>query len=319
MALPCLTPSDSTPQDDDTKKAQTALITTESEQASQYTEMLFVCIRERVNQLEPHRRDAILPKLNSSVKTYREGFEKTCEFIRRYEFTAYHPESLEDNECSYSQKNEPAIQYYAKLLTGRSKNEKWSRRVIEKTPIRIAEIGSGLGLSALSLVAHAVNVFEQENWTLEHPIELVLYDNNVKLNKPLEGIKQLVNRAFCQYFKINNCFIDITKSTMLKEQNYYNAVLCFNVINNLNPLNYVDTMQNIHRMMHKNALMFIVVPWGLKLHDKEHWFKVLMDQPAQKALFKRLKSKYWEQEIAEKSHQNEQQNKQIVGFTYIKI
>ena len=307
LALPYLTASDANLQDDDTKKPQTALTTTsdlkeiaisESEQATKTTKSFFL---------------GISCEFRDTVKTHREGFEKICQFIYSKSFKISHPESLDENGVYYSQKNEPTIQYYAKLLTGRSKNKKWSRSVIEETPIRIAEIGAGLGLSALSLVAHVAKVYEQEKWTLKRRIQLDLYDYNPIVFLALNSIKELVNAAFGQYFEVSYNFINITNKDAITRKSYYNSVLCFNVINNITDKNQqAKAMKNIHLMMGRNALMLVVAD-GSK-EPKEHWFEQLVQNSQKDVIFKRLKQRKWEKELAKKS----EKDMYTGGFTYVR-
>lgn len=159
----------------------------------------------------------------------------------------YHQHVKEGSAYGYSfiGKNQPPIKYVVDLLTAQ---KKWERKTIETTSIRLADVGCGLGLSAISLVAHVVETYKRDGWTLSTPIKLDLFDISPEHQPALQALANFVNTAYDKYFRVTAVQCDITQQPIAAE-NSYNISLLFNLMHYVPETKWRAALGNIVNAM----------------------------------------------------------------------
>jgi SAM-dependent methyltransferase len=154
---------------------------------------------------------------------------------------------------SFTDKNEKPIEFTAELLTGCGS---WGKDAIEGTCTNIADVGCGLGLSALSLIAMVSHGYEEDGWHLDHPIQFDLYDINPTHQPALKALARIVNAAYPEYFHVTADCGDITNSF---EIDYYDVILALNVMHYIPEGSWHLALENIENAMKNSSYLLMTV------------------------------------------------------------
>lgn len=152
---------------------------------------------------------------------------------------------------SFITKNAAPVDFIVRLLTGRNI---LCREAIEDLNIRIADVGCGLGLSAISTVTQVVNTYKAEYWSLESPIQFDLYDINPAHQPVLQALARIVNAAYPEYFHVTAACHDITSYLKL---DYYDAILALNVMHYIPEIIWHLALANLESALKNSSYLLM--------------------------------------------------------------
>jgi hypothetical protein len=155
---------------------------------------------------------------------------------------------------SFTVKNVAPLNCVTDLITGKAK---WKRDVIESgSPIiKMADIGAGIGLSAMYFVSRCISIFEEEKWKLAKPIELNLYELKKENVLALNALCDVVNAAYPQYFQLKALQHDI--QTPFSQQDYYKIAFVLNVLHYIHKSKWGVSLTNLRKAMQTNGILLL--------------------------------------------------------------
>jgi hypothetical protein len=162
---------------------------------------------------------------------------------------------LNEDNCSYgfsfADKNELAINYMLQSITPIIGREE---------PICVADLGSGLGLSALLFMKKFVNFCRENHTVQKQPIELHLLDLVPENVKALELIKSLVNSYYSQYFKIETRVHDVVNDELPHDK--FDFTWAFNLLHFIAESRWSNALHGIGAGMKSRGLLLITTDRG---------------------------------------------------------
>lgn len=153
---------------------------------------------------------------------------------------------------SFAEKNGPPMQYVAELLTGK---KNWKKGTIESIPITIADVGCGVGISAVLLMSQVIETYEHEKWVLKSPIQFDLFDISPEHQPILQALVAIVNGAYPQYFKVTAGVHDVTQP--FARANYYRIVFALNLMHYVPETRWGEALTSIEGTMQKGGMLFM--------------------------------------------------------------
>ncbi|MBP9829020.1 MAG: class I SAM-dependent methyltransferase [Proteobacteria bacterium] len=141
------------------------------------------------------------------------------------------------------------------MLTGKSE---WCKEGIECTETKMADIGCGLGVSAVNLIAQIVDIYEAEQWILGTPIQFDLFDIDPLHQPILRALAGIVNAAYPQYFHITTGVRDVTEFVGVDKHD---------IVFSLHSMHYIPeskwplAISNIEETMKENAILLIATDY----------------------------------------------------------
>lgn len=164
---------------------------------------------------------------------------------------------------SFNNKNEAPINAVVKLMTGQSN---WKKETIEGiSDFSIADIGCGMGLSAVTLVSRIAEFYKANNWNLRSPIKLDLFDISPEHQGPLTAFAKLVNMAYPQYFRVRTYVHDAVAP--FPEQNTYRIVLALNLMHYVPQDHWGMVLKNMEGSMQQYGMLFLTTDHYLSILD----------------------------------------------------
>lgn len=157
---------------------------------------------------------------------------------------------------SFTAKNQAPVDFTASLLTGRGS---WCRDGIEGTDTNIADVGCGLGLSAVSLMSRVISTYTEGGWCLGHPIHFDLYDINPAHQPALQALATLVNTAYPEYFHVTATCHDVTN---FLELDHYHVVLALNVMHYVPQTRWGEAIQSLEYSMKPGAMLLMTTDYA---------------------------------------------------------
>lgn len=156
---------------------------------------------------------------------------------------------------SFFEKNQAPVDSIARLLTGKSE---WCRIGIECTETKMADIGCGLGVSAVNLIAQVVDIYEAEKWILDTPIQFNLFDIDPLHQPILRALAGIVNAAYPQYFHITTGVRDVTEFVGLDR---HDIVFSLHSMHCIPESKWSRALSNIAETMKENAILLVVTDY----------------------------------------------------------
>lgn len=157
---------------------------------------------------------------------------------------------------SFTAKNQAPVDFTVDLLTGRGS---WCRDGIEGTDTNIADVGCGLGLSAVSLMSRVITTYTEGGWCLGHPIHFDLYDINPAHQPALQALATLVNTAYPEYFHVTATCHDVTN---FLELDHYHVVLALNVMHYVPQTRWGEAIQSLEYSMKPGAMLLMTTDYA---------------------------------------------------------
>ncbi len=155
---------------------------------------------------------------------------------------------------SFNNKNKAPIDVVVELLTGQ---KVWKKETIEGiNGFGIADVGCGLGLSAINFISRTVDFYKTNGWSLKAPIQLDLFDITPEHNKALEALAKLVNTAYPKYFMVRAFVHDA--ATPLPNKNY-RIVLALNLMHYVPEESWGSVLKNIEDATMQKGMLFLTV------------------------------------------------------------
>ncbi len=157
---------------------------------------------------------------------------------------------------SFHGKNTAPIQFAVELLTGQKKG--WTKKSIESKSLAIADVGCGLGLSAVFLLSQVIEIYKREKWDFSSssPIRLDLRDISPEHQPALQALVAIVNAAYGQYFHLTAGACDITAQP-IAEENTYNLIFAFNIMHFIPEKKWETALAYIIFIMKKSGMLFV--------------------------------------------------------------
>ena len=173
---------------------------------------------------------------------------------------------------SFFEKNQAPVNSIARLLTGKSE---WCRSGIECVETKMADIGCGLGVSAVNLIAQVVDIYEAEKWILDTPIQFDLFDIDPDHQPILRALARIVNAAYPQYFRITTGVRDVTEFVGVDKHD---------IVFSLHSMHYIPeskwplAVSNIEETMKENAILLITTDYAKKSDELFFTLGVSLDE-----------------------------------------
>lgn len=148
---------------------------------------------------------------------------------------------------SFFDKNDLTIDAIGGLLGGKST---WKKDIISNTQIAVADVGCGLGVGALRLIASMAKTYVDEDWHLAHPTVIDLYDLNPNNQPALRSLATLVNLAFPEFFRVSTAAVPYG-------ENKYNIICSLNTLHYIPEQVWPVVMRNFQVALKKGGLLFL--------------------------------------------------------------
>lgn len=193
----------------------------------------------------------------AEVRTAQEAFNSMRDSIYKLDDSGIFHSHIKQGIAygrSFVTKNAPPLDFVITLLTGK---HKWKKEVIESgTPIiTIADIGAGIGLSAMHFVSKCIKCYGSEGWKLTQPIELDLFDLKEENVKALVALCNVVNATYPQYFRLRAFQQDI--QAPFSQQNHYRISFLLNVLHYIRSDKWGHVLPNLRNTMQENGMLFL--------------------------------------------------------------
>ncbi len=189
------------------------------------------------------------------VDTDEDAFKAICEVMNVYLTSGgvlhHHSKKGPDFGYSFTEKNRAPIEFVADMLTGK---KSWKQETLQSTQMTIADVGCGLGLSALLLISKVTETYQKEGWTLSHPIQLDLFDVNHTHQSALQSLVKIINKG-CPYFQLTSSVQDV--SSPFPHANHYKVVFALNLMHYVPEMAWRLSLENMVCSMKKNGLLFM--------------------------------------------------------------
>ena len=151
---------------------------------------------------------------------------------------------------SFTKKNQEPISFVTSLLSCRC----------DGAYPNIADIGCGLGLSAVLFMSEVITTYKKNECNLARPIHFDLYDINPAHQQALQALAALVNAAYPEYFCVTAAVHDVTTAPLPKD--YYHVVLAFNVMHYIPEVKWNSALTCIEDAMKTGAMLLITTDYA---------------------------------------------------------
>lgn len=153
---------------------------------------------------------------------------------------------------SFIDKNLAATQLVSAVLKG---EKHLSPDHIKENSVVIADLGSGLGVSAFLMMFDVIQGYQAKRWVLKAPLQLDLCDLIPKNVEALHRLGTMITRAYPQYVKVRSCLHDLTKDRL--EASRYQIILSLNVLHYIPKETWPVVLDNMHQSLMERGLLLI--------------------------------------------------------------
>ena len=183
-----------------------------------------------------------------------DAFNTICQVIGHHlpEGRVYHGHVTDGSAYGYSftDKNQPPIEFVAGLLGSKKYRD---------THMAIADVGCGLGLSAISFISMVV-----AREAPASPISFDLFDINPEHQDALQSLAKLANMAHPRHFRVTAGVHDAADPLPL---NRYNFIFAFNFMHYVQETKWGSTLENMVGAMKKDGMLLMITDHWLSCVD----------------------------------------------------